>query len=151
MFVSELDLSDGNSYTVTCRMSAGQRFATGFSQGTGNNIITGCNLMPGDYRARWNSGVLSLEVFDGKKKAKEIKFDVIATAKHDEISNTKPVPSASTASGVHPIISAEDFLSYCPKDVEHLSLEDAASEGVTPGYCMGLVGGTARTLRFLPK
>ena len=73
-----VEMSDGNTYEMECRMGMGRAFALGAAAGGGADTTTGCILQPGTYKARRDKRGFVLRVFDQKNKPHDWKFDILA-------------------------------------------------------------------------
>ncbi len=74
--VQLIKASDGKTYAVACVDSARRRFAQGFAAGSGATSVSGCRIPNGDYKARWDNGVLVI-AHDKHGKKRETKFYVV--------------------------------------------------------------------------
>jgi PEGA domain len=134
--VSVAASSDGNTYVIECVLGAGRRFLAGAGQSMQANgglaTVSGCNVPPGTYKARWDQGHLKV-LHEKNGKSKETAFAVLSSA-------PTPVRENGHAHGPVVVGSAE-------KTILHLSSTPAGADIELDG---SFVGQTPSSVLVLP-
>ena len=75
--------SDGNLYTLQCTPGFGRAIASGAGEAMTQNAVRGCQLMPGEYKGRFDKRGLKLLVHDSKGKLHEWTFQILSVRKKE--------------------------------------------------------------------